>query len=51
MVRAAIGKGKAPPVVSFAREESDLFEERLPAFKHMATWNEWADSAGRLFKR
>jgi len=43
--RAAIRKGKAPPVDSFAGEGSDLlFEEWLPAFKHMATWNEWTDS-------
>jgi len=45
MVQPVVRKGKAPPVDSFASEGTDLlFEEWLPAFEHMATWNKWTDS-------
>ena len=45
MVRPAIRKGKAPPVDPFSSEGSDLlFEEWLPSFERMATWNDRIDA-------
>ena len=38
-------RGKAPPIEPFVGEGADmLFEEWLPSFERVATWNSWGET-------